>query len=169
MQPDDVTVRAFLPEEWELFKAVRLKALKSDPTVFSSSYDKEAAYPDTRWQESLSNPDVGVFGVFHGGDIIGMTGIALREKETGKAVLWGSWIEKHWRGRGLSRKMYAARIDWARGNSGVSHIVVSHRKSNAASRAANQKHGFVWTHDVEDFVWPDGACEPECFYELKVR
>lgn len=168
MLPDDVTVRLFAKDEWPLFKAVRLKALENDPAVFGSSFESESAYPDDRWRAWILDTSVGVFGVFCGGEVIGMTGVALKADRPGDAVLWGSWLEKEWRGKGLSRKMYASRIDWARENSAVKRLVVSHRKSNNASKRANQKNGFVWTHD-EEKTWHDGRSEPNCFYELKVR
>lgn len=168
MQPDDVIVRPFAASEWELYKAVRLKALASDPHVFGSSLEKEKGYADDRWQNTVANPDVGVFGVFHQSAVIGMTGVVIKREKPADATLWGSWLEKEWRGKGLSRKMYEARIDWARRHPEIHRIVVSHRKSNQMSKAANQKHGFVWTHD-SDKVWNDTVNEPECHYELRVR
>jgi len=169
---DAVEVRLFEPDEWAQCKAIRLRALQSDPAVFGSTYAKEKGFPDERWQASIARPDVGVFGVFHYGDLIGMTGITrVTEPETGElsdaAKLWGSWLEPSWRGKGVSKKMYAARLDWAREQPGVARVIVSHRESNTASKQANQKHGFVQTHS-EDFHWHDGVTEPEVFYALDI-
>lgn len=167
LSTDVVEVRPFQPEEWQLYKAIRLKALQSDPNVFSSSFAKEAEYPDTRWQNALSDPNIGIFGVFHYEDVIGLTGVALaREDASGKtAKLWGSWLEKNWRRRGLSGKMYQARLDWARAHPTVKQVIVSHRQSNTASKMANQKHGFKFMR-LEYHRWPDGTEEPDVFYSL---
>ena len=168
MAAGDVEIRLFQPAEWQYYKGVRLKALKSDPAVFGSNFIKESAYPDERWQQQLENVDCGVFGVLHFGDVIGMTGIVLdRENET-TAKLWGSWLEPNWRGKGLSGGMYKARIEWAKQHPQVQRIIVSHRQSNTASKKANQKHGFIFTH-AADHQWPDGATEPELFYKLAVK
>lgn len=168
MGADDVTVTLFAPEEWRFYKSIRLKALLSDPGVFGSSHALEAFEPDAKWQKALVSPDIGVFGVFHFGDVIGMTGIVLDRNDRSTAKLWGSWLEPKWRDRGLSQKMYAARIDWARRHPDVQRIVVSHRESNTASKMANQKHGFAFTHKSEH-VWRDGVTEPEVFYVLAVK
>lgn len=167
----DITIRQFLPEEWPLYRAVRLQALATDPSVFSSTHAAESVYPDTKWQETLLNPDLGVFGLFDGKTVIGLTGIAVKRHVAADgsiAGLWGSWIDPAYRGQGLSSLMYQARLDWARAHPDVRIVRVSHREGNAASRAANQKHGFVFTHQ-EPHVWPDGVTEGHCYYELRVK
>lgn len=165
---DKVEIRLFAPEEWRFYKAVRLKALQTDPGVFGSNHQKEAARPDEEWQKALSDAALGVFGVFHYGDIIGMTGIYVDREDATTAGLWGSWLEPKWRGKGLSETMYIARIEWARRHPDVERIRVSHRKGNKASQMANQKHGFRFTHEAER-TWPDGEAEAELFYELQVK
>lgn len=165
------TVRPFTPAGWPLYKQMRLKSLLVDQNVFSIRHDVEAGYSDAAWQEELANPDFGIFGVYAGDELIGMTGILVDVKKDPSrqtAKLWGSWLEKEWRGKGASVPMYEARIDWARRHPTIRRITVSHRESNTASKAANQKHGFVYTHTA-DFNWPDGTRAPEVFYELMVK
>ena len=165
----DVEIRRFQPDEWRLYKAIRLKALHSDPNVFGSNHAKEAAYTDDKWQSAIVDDKMGIFGLFHYEDVIGMTGIALaRDDASGTtAKLWGSWLEKSWRKQGLSKKMYEARLDWAKPHPAVRRIVVSHRQSNAASKKANQKHGFKFDR-LEYHTWNDGVEEPEVFYVLNL-
>jgi len=162
---DAIDVRLFEPDEWQIYKAIRLKALQSDPGVFGSNYGREVVYTDEEWQARMTDATRGVFGVFHYGDIIGMTGVATSKDDPAAAVLWGSWLEKSWRGKGISERMYKARLDWARAQPQFKRIIVAHRQSNTASKMANQKHGFVFTH-LEHHVWPDGTEEPELHYTL---
>lgn len=165
MDTEHVTIRLFQPDEAALYKKIRLRALATDPHVFGSNLAKEEAYPDAHWRAGLANPDVvAIFGVFHAADIIGMTGIALLRDDPLTAKLWGSWLMPAWRRRGLSVPMYAVRLDWAQQHATVQRVIVSHRESNAASRAANQKHGFRFTHK-ETRDWPDGTQEADVFYE----
>ncbi len=99
-----------------------------------------------------------------------MTGVNVdRNDPTGKrSILWGSWLEPHVRGRGVSVMMYNARINWARNHPVVEKIVVCHRASNLASKFANQKHGFVFTSQNKK-TWPDNTVEDEIHYELLVK
>jgi RimJ/RimL family protein N-acetyltransferase len=165
-----ITIRKFEESDWPLLKEIRLKALKSDPGVFGSNYAAESVMTDDEWISWLINPDAVSFGVFDENKIIGMTGIAIhRDDPTRKtAILWGSWLEPEYRGKGISEKMYKARIEWAKEHPACEKIVVSHRASNIASKYANQKHGFIYTHTTHK-EWPDGTHDDDVHYELSVK
>lgn len=156
--------------DWEILRDVRLQALQSDPSVFGSNYARESEYTPDIWREWLDTSDTAIFGVFDGADIAGMTSISIMRDDATRtaAKLWGSWLRSDLRGQGLSVPMYSVRIDWARAHPTITRIVVSHRASNAASKHANQKHGFVYTHSMPH-TWPDGVEEDHIFYELRVK
>ncbi len=162
------SIRLFTPDEWPLYKTVRLKALRSDPKVFGSSFAREEPRPEAEWRQALERKDMGVFGVFDGEQVIGMTGVVIDKDDAGIAKLWGSWLEPLWRSKGVSEDMYRARIDWAREHETAKKIVVAHRASNIASKKANQKHGFVMTGSAPH-LWHDGVTEDEIFYELILK
>lgn len=44
-QVDQVVVRPFSPDEWDVYKAVRLQSLQVNPEAYESSYTKESAWP----------------------------------------------------------------------------------------------------------------------------
>lgn len=156
--------------DWEILRRVRLLALLRDPSVFGSNHARELAYTPDIWRAWLDTPDTAIFGIFDGADIAGMTSISIHRDDPTRTVakLWGSWLRADLRGQGLSVPMYRARLDWARAHPTIEKVVVSHRASNAASRQANQKHGFVHTH-TEPHTWPDGVTEDHIFYELRVK
>ncbi len=166
---EEISVRVLRSDEWALFKAVRLKALLSDPSAFWSAHEKEVEYADHVWQEKLNDSVYGIFGAFYRGDIIGMTGIKIHDDQLGdlKAELWGSWLEKEWRGKGVSKKLYEARVDWAKQRPEIKTIIVGHREENISSMKAIQKHGFLFTHKTEE-TWPDGIADPCYIYELRL-
>ena len=86
-EPEKIEIRLFDPLEWRFSKTVRLKALQSDPGVFGSNHQKESARPDEEWKKALGDPNFGVFGIFHYGDIIGMTGIYVDKEDASTAGL----------------------------------------------------------------------------------
>lgn len=72
---------------------MRLKALQSDPGVFGSNYQKEAAMTEAEWKSWLQTDDAAIFLVYEDDAApIGMTGIAVDRGDPSKrrAVLWGS-------------------------------------------------------------------------------
>lgn len=164
----NVSIRQLTAEDWRVFSQVRLRALKSDPLVFGSNYEKESQFTEADWRSRLEqSDDSAVFMLFANKTPIGITGVSVfRDDPTGKtALLWGSWLAPDFRGKGLSELMYKARLDWAKQHQTVKRIIVSHRASNLASKYANQKHGFIFTRTHEK-VWADGATEDEVCYEL---
>lgn len=165
-----ITIKRLIEDDWREFSRIRLTALKTDPQVFGSNYARESPMTEAEWREPLRAADNAIFLICDGATPIGMTCVSIdRDDPTGKtARLWGSWLAPHARGRGLSNLMYQTRINWAKEQPGVEKIIVSHRASNVASKYANQKHGFVFTHKNER-VWTDGTVEADMCYELQIK
>lgn len=165
-----VSIKRITENDWQDLRSVRLKALQSDPAVFGSNYQKEAAMTEAEWKTWLQTDDAAIFLLYENAAPIGMTAIAVDRADPTKrrAVLWGSWLEPRTRGMGFSKMMYQARIAWATEHPTIETIIVSHRASNLSSKHANQKHGFVFTHKQEK-VWPDGTPDENIFYALNVK
>ncbi len=146
---------------------LRLKMLKENPGVFSSSYAREAAYEDQRWRD-LATPDKdhAVIGMFSGTQLAGMMAVfRWRDDPAGETAFLGMlYIDPGFQGRGLSERLFNDSIEWAAANGTFKKIVISHRASNEASRRANQKAGFIYTHTQKDVSWPDGSREDEMWY-----
>ncbi len=164
-----IFIRQLTENDWREFSQVRLKALQTDPNVFGSNYQKESQMTEAEWRSRLQE-DNAIFLIFENETPIGMTGVSFDRNDPTKktALLWGSWLAPHFRGKGLSELMYQARINWAKEQPTIEKIIVSHRASNLSSKYANRKHGFVLTHKTEK-VWTDGATDDEIFYELKIK
>lgn len=165
---EEYYIRGFRDDEWKLLRDKRLEALKSDSGVFLRNYDAEAAYGDERWINVIRLKDGKVFGLWHGVKLIGITGVFRDEHDaSGKSAKLGmSYIERAYRGRGLSRLLYEARIEWARAN-GFERIIVSHRDGNEVSRRANAAFGFKW-YASEEITYGDGNRALDHRYELKL-
>ncbi len=166
----NIFIRQLTENNWREFSEVRLKALQTDPTVFGSNYEKESQMTEAEWRSRLKAKDNAIFLIYEDETPIGMTGVSINWNDPTEktALLWGSWLAPHARGKGLSELMYQTRINWAKQQPTVEKIIVSHRASNVASKYANQKHGFVLTHKTEK-VWTDSGVEDEIFYELKIK
>jgi len=163
-------IRPLDPSEWEAFKALRLQALKTEPGVFASPYEAEASRPSQDWKDTIAgSPPHQVFGLFDGERLIGITAaFTWRGDPSGESALLAmSYILPEYRGKGLSKLLYDARLAWIRAQPQFKRVVVSHRKSNEVSRKANQRHGFTEIKRAP-YTWPDGGIEDEVFYELKL-
>lgn len=166
----NINIKQIDENDWQEFRAVRLKALQTDPKVFGSHYEKEVLYSKQKWKEWISDKHQAIFIIYNDEKPIGMTGIYIPQDIVSKykAVLWGSWLEPDYRRKGISDLMYKTRIDWAKQNLTLSKIEVSHRESNLASKFANQKHGFKLIKE-ENKEWHDGITEKDVIYELNIK
>ena len=46
-------IRILNPEDWRLYREVRLNSLKDSPDSFGSTYSREAEFADFEWQSRL--------------------------------------------------------------------------------------------------------------------
>ncbi len=166
----DIHLKQLSVADWEIFRDIRLKALKSDPGVFGANFADSSKKTPREWQDMLRNPNTAVFVICDHADIIGLTAISIDKDDPTEtqALLWASWLEPEYRGKGISNLMYQTRLDWAREHPTCEKITVAHRASNLVSKYANQKHGFVFTH-LEQQQWPDGKIEESHCYELNIK
>lgn len=161
-----VTLRRLGPDDWQALRTVRLRALADAPGNFFRSLAEDRAQPDAHWQEMLASPTSALWGAFDGETIVGLTG-AFRDRDdpSGRTAAFGmTWLDPVWRGRGVSRLYYDARIAWARAQ-GFDRIEVGHRACNEPSRRAMLAAGFRQI-DRRSHRWPDGTEEDDVIYEL---
>ena len=163
-----ITIHEATENAWNDLRLIRLKALKADPTAFSSSYEKEITYKDMEWQAYLSRQKKAVFLIYAHNNVIGLTGIMQKPERPEIAFIWGSWLDPAWRGQGLITKAYQNCIAWAKAQKTIQKIIISHRASNQASQKLIAKAGFQFTHS-ENKIWPDGQNEKSLHYELNIK
>lgn len=164
-------LRELVRSDWPALREIRLHALRTEPGVYFSRYADEAAQADEHWM-SLATGDEKhqLFGLFDGEELVGISRVSVdRNDTTGTtAELGTSFIAPEYRGRGLVRKLYEARLAWARARPQFLRVAVGHRRSNEPSRRAIERFGFRWVGD-RPHRWPDGSDEDYVDYELLLR
>jgi RimJ/RimL family protein N-acetyltransferase len=162
-----MNIRPLLPSEWETFRDLRLHALKTAPGMFESTYEQASARSEADWRALLAPERQQIFGLFDGAKLIGIAGVFTSRDDPATAHLIMDFIQPAYRGKGLWKQMYDARLDWARRRGTFRRVVVAARESNGASLGAMRAAGFQPTHR-EAHTWPDGATEDEIRFEMKL-
>jgi RimJ/RimL family protein N-acetyltransferase len=136
-----IEIRKIPPGEAELFREIRLEALRSNPEAFGASFDVESAKPVDWFAERLASFDV--FGAFHATDLLGIAGFAIRDspKLAHKGFLWTMFVRPHARGRGVGRRLVEAVIDRARQSVEILQLTLV--SENAPARRLYRSLGFV--------------------------
>lgn len=162
-----MNIRPLLPSEWEMFRDIRLHALQTAPGMFESTYEQASTRSEADWRALLAPERQQIFGMFDGGKLIGIAGVFASRDDPATAQFIMDFILPAYRGRGLWRLMYDARLDWARRRGTFRRVVVAARESNGPSLGAMRAAGFQPT-DHEAHTWPDGATEDEIWFEMKL-
>lgn len=112
-------VRILTEADAEAFWNIRLRALRDDPESFGSTFEefleRGIAGVAQGLRKRTSGPDDATFGAFDR-TIVGIAGF-MREQETKrhhKAVIWGMYVPREARGRGIGKALLQAAIAYAK-------------------------------------------------------
>lgn len=168
MMSHEYTIRRAQTDDWQLLKDIRLEALQLEANKFGSTFEKESVYDEDKWKEFIGDgKSRAMFLLQYDENVIGLTGIVQTKENPEELAMIASYIRNEHRGKGLSKMLYEARLNWAKEQKYKS-IIISHRESNIASKKANQKFGFTFTH-TEEKQWVDGKWENNVFYRLDLE
>jgi GNAT superfamily N-acetyltransferase len=151
---DDIAVRRLGPDDWCLWRDVRLAALADAPEAFGSWLERENGYTDADWRAWLA-PDRGLKAI--AGDA-GLIGAWLPPDRGGAVELYSMWVAPAWRGRGVGDRLVAEAVAWAgeRRHPRVDLWVVG---GNAAAERLYRRHGFVPTDETQPHPRAAGVLE----------
>jgi GNAT superfamily N-acetyltransferase len=148
-----------LPDDWEVFRTVRLAALKDAPWAFGSKYEREVRAEEENWRSRLANRNQLVAEV--DGKVIGTAGgIAA---DDGNAALISMWVAPGSRFRGVGEALVRAVLEWAR--DGAYHAVrLWVADGNGAAERLYRRCGFVPTGATQP-IFPG---EPRMEFEMEL-
>jgi ribosomal protein S18 acetylase RimI-like enzyme len=123
---------------------IRREALECEPYAFGSSPGEDFAQTDEQVQRLLADGNTAVFGAFDP-NLIGIVGVRrqTRKKTRHKADIWGMYVRREHRGRGLARLLMEAAIAYGREQEGVRMLQLAVTEKAVAAASLYEKLGFV--------------------------
>jgi ribosomal protein S18 acetylase RimI-like enzyme len=103
----EITVRALGEEDWQQYRAVRLRALQESPKAFVATRAQEEAFDEQRWRDRMRRSRRLV--AERGGSPLGVVSLGEGEADfahTGE--LFGLWVIPEARGTGVAWKLVEA-------------------------------------------------------------
>jgi RimJ/RimL family protein N-acetyltransferase len=139
-----VTIRLSTPDDADLYRALRLKALQDHPEVFGADYESNLSYTSEFWRQRLTPSQTAANYVADvGGELVGMT--VVRRDEGAKVQhnggIFSVYIHPDWRGMGIMDGLLTACIDWAREHE-ILILKLSVTSVNTAAIRVYLRHGF---------------------------
>ncbi|MCX5571266.1 GNAT family N-acetyltransferase [Kaistia nematophila] len=164
----DVTVRRLQAGDVEGFRALRLRALLDTPTAFGSSYEEDSALSEAALLARLAGASA-VFAAFEDGAMVGMAGFHPQSgpKRRHRGLLWGVFVAKEQRGRGLARRLVEAVIGHASQHALVMEAGVT--VGNQFALALYESLGFRQIGRLPRALFVDGVFHDEILLVLDME
>ena len=90
-------------EEWQAYRALRLRALREEPQAFSSSYATTLASPEETWkgrlEQALHGERAWLLFAREGGRLVGMVGAYMEQGDNDTATVVSVYVPKEERGK----------------------------------------------------------------------
>ncbi|MBV9230802.1 MAG: GNAT family N-acetyltransferase [Chloroflexi bacterium] len=124
-------VRTLKEADAEAFWTIRLQALRDDPESFGASYEEILERGIAGVVQGLrkrdSAPDNVTFGAFEGTTLVGIAGFRREAevKRRHKGVIWGMYVPRELREKGIGKALLQAAIAYAKTLPGLEQINLS--------------------------------------------
>jgi ribosomal protein S18 acetylase RimI-like enzyme len=136
-----ISVRRLDPAEAEIFRAIRLEALRTHPPAFAASFEVECGRPLIHFADTLGRN--AIFSAWRESELLGVAGYYREEtpKHAHKGGLWGMYVRKEARGSGAADQLVEAVVRHARRE--VEILVLGVGVHNVPAQRLYSRHGFV--------------------------
>jgi len=134
-------IREARPDDWQLLRDVRLRALADAPYAFLTTLEQASQRSDDDWREWAA-PDVSrtAFVAEGHGRFEGMVaGFVADEPETVHLV--AMWVDPAARGTGVAAQLVEAVVEWARAR-GAARVVLNVEEGNDRALRLYERCGF---------------------------
>ncbi|MES3031915.1 MAG: GNAT family N-acetyltransferase [Patescibacteria group bacterium] len=133
------------PEQWQEYRAIRLKAFRTDPTAFGESYEREEKKSEAEMRKQLSDPNYRAY-------------VAKIDNKTASLAVYMLFVPQHvehcamissvftdpeFRRSGLGEKLLRKVLDDLHQNPKITRVRLSVRVDNEAAKKMYEKLGFV--------------------------
>ena len=138
-------IRLVRPDEWAALKALRLRALASDPDAFGGRLEDAIEHDDDLWRKrAAADPAEAATFVAEDADgaLVGMAVGARIPERPDAAGLFGMWVAPEVRGQGLGGALVDAVARWAR-SVGYERIGLGVATTNMGVVAFYERKGFA--------------------------
>ena len=154
-----IELRILSPDDWQLWRSVRLAALTEAPDAFGSRLQDWTDAAENRWRERLAIPGaVDLVAIETETNApVGMVTGTPDLQDCGRVKLISLWVDPAARGHGVATTLITAVARWA-AREGARSLTLSVMPNNDAARLTYERNGFIASPEPGD-VLPDGRRE----------
>lgn len=138
----DIELRRLTPDEWPLWRSIRLDALSEAPYAFVSTLADWQGVGDSkdRWRSRLMDVSFNVVAVLDGSGVGQVSATHLDEFLSVELI--SMWVSPQARGRGVGDALIDAVLGWA-ADCGADSVSLAVKSTNQHAIALYERTGFV--------------------------
>jgi RimJ/RimL family protein N-acetyltransferase len=162
-----IEIRKPKPEEWQQFKAIRLKSLQEYPLAFASSYEEQLDKPDEDWKSyilaSESEKDSVMMCAFENNEMIGCVSAIWnnRSKVAHVASIVGMFVYSNQQNKGVGFMLITSILEHLHTKGRFHKAKLDVVSTNLPAYNLYKKVGFVETGTLHAELFLDGI-----YYDL---
>lgn len=131
-------IRSGAPDDWQVYRNIRLRMLAETPDAYASSYAVEAASPESRWRQRLENPML-FLASDQRAEVVGtVTGV---EHAAGTVEVVAMYVAPEARGKGCAGQLLDAVAAAAR-DRGAHRLTLRVTAGNRTAHRSYTRYGF---------------------------
>ncbi len=151
----ELQVRVAGPDDWALWRDLRLEALEDTPIGFVETFEDAADKTEDDWRSRMSNVPFSVLAEVDGVPV-GMASAFLYDQ---RVFLGAVYVTPDWRGCGVLALLVGPVTDWARAR--TDRLVLEVHETNLPARSAYARLGFLDTGATTPYPLEPGGLEVE--------
>ena len=139
-------IRILGPDDWRLYRQIRLDSLKDSPDSFGAVHAREADLTDSEWQTRLDPSSLAKHALplvaESDGTVVGLAWGLIHEPDLQVAHVYQMWVSPFQRGKGIGKSLLHEIEAWAKGR-GCSLLALDVTTTNEAAVGLYVSSGFV--------------------------
>jgi ribosomal protein S18 acetylase RimI-like enzyme len=134
-----ITIQLLLPNEFERFKTIRLRALREDPDAFGATYQEACERKQEAWVEQVAQ--IPTFVATNGALDLGLVRVTKDAADPQIAWLISMWVAPEARGNQIASKLIDVAVEWS-AKQGVRILRLDVGDFNTPAIALYERKGF---------------------------
>lgn len=156
-----VVVWRLTPDDWQVFRDIRLASLRESPQAFSSTLQAALERDEASWRNGLAQRTQ--FVAMAGEDAVGTAG-GVVEPSGQSGELISMWVAPEWRGKGVAARLIEEVSAWA-ATAGFTELRLWVVEGNVRAERTYARAGFAPTGRTQ----PVRDGEPLMEFEMAMR
>ncbi|MBC2600564.1 GNAT family N-acetyltransferase [Puniceicoccus vermicola] len=140
-----IKIRRIRIGEFDLYRKVRLRALKEDSYAFCATYESALERTEEKWRDqadkAAEGSDQAIFIAFCGGDPVGLSAVYKDKRKEDEAEVFQVWVSAESRGTGLGKRIMDSVLEWSK-SSGYKRIIATVANTNKKAIGFYENYGF---------------------------